>query len=331
MARKPTKTVDPVETPELDEGKVLEIQNTPAKLEAAFSADQREITALINRRVGRKTAYQMITKLLTVADVCDLKNIKESKIYKGYEHVDESGNRQSVSTWEEYCEFVEGRSRQAVDLDIQNLNMLGDEMFEGLRQVGLGPGKMRDLRKLPEDQQQALLEESRKGNSDEVLALVNDMIVAERKGREAAEKDRDETRADYEAQGELLRKNREELDRTRFMLERSEHRLKNATPDEAEEQLRLEVNGVSVELQSLIKTRLDVALEALKEHSDNTGKDQRHFMATLVQQAELEIQALRDKYQIPSQAGSNIPDWMDPEKVSAVADELDSLSQTTES
>lgn len=318
MARKPANNIEPVEAAELDINKVHEIQNTPAKLEAAFSADQRQVTALINRRIGRSEITKMISKLLNVVDLLDLKSIKESKLYKGFQHESESGELLTISTWEEYCEAVEGRSRQAVDLDIQNLNFLGEDMFDALRKLGLGPGKMRDFRKLPEDQQQTLLEQAQKGDPDEVLALFNDMIVAERKRTEAAEKELSEVKADYEARGERLHKKNEELEAAQFALDRAEHRLKIATPDEQFAGLRDECHAVASRVEDEFRTSLTAALEALQEYGQANEEDLTPWMSSLILRMQRQLDAVRLRFGLPDVLEGEEPSWMNPDAVAAI-------------
>ena len=102
MARTANKPTGITPDADLPEQALSELQNTSSKLEQAFTEEMRHVTQLIGERIGRRSMAQMITKLLTVSDVLDLQHIKESRQYKGFIHVDASGNRQPVSTWDEY-------------------------------------------------------------------------------------------------------------------------------------------------------------------------------------------------------------------------------------
>jgi hypothetical protein len=75
---------------------------------------------LIGERIGRKQITTAIQKLLTVTDLVDLKKIKESKSYKDYRHLAEDGKLVTITSFEEYCIHIEGRSRESVDLDLSN-------------------------------------------------------------------------------------------------------------------------------------------------------------------------------------------------------------------
>lgn len=145
------------------------------------AADARDI---INQRIGRASVIRMAIKLFTVADLIDLQRIKDSKQYKGFEHVDEDGNRQRITTWDEYCRLVEGRSRESIDLDLQNFDQLGPELFDAMRNIGIGPGTMRQFRRIPDDQRAALIDVAKSGDKDDVLELAEELLAKEQAAKE---------------------------------------------------------------------------------------------------------------------------------------------------
>lgn len=156
-------------------------------LSTAFSDAERETTFLIGQRIGRKQVNESLQKLLTVTDLMDLKAIKESKQFKGLRFpVD--GKLVTITTWEAYCSQVEGRSVEAIDLDLKNMLELGNGLFEATRQLGIGPATMRSLRKLPDDQKDELLEIANTGDKDVFLQTIDDLSARHAKEKEAAAK-----------------------------------------------------------------------------------------------------------------------------------------------
>jgi hypothetical protein len=164
----------------------MDNQNQDAAKALLVSGDA-DNTALIYKRIGRASVYRMQIKLLTVLDILELKKIKESKQYKGFVHIDENGNREFISTWEEYCPRVEGRSRHSIDNEILNLEVLGTGLFEALRDVGAGPGIMREIRRLPEDEKQLIEQASQAGSKDEIVELIDALVAKHHQEKEALE------------------------------------------------------------------------------------------------------------------------------------------------
>ncbi len=156
-------------------------------LTTAFSDAERKTTLLVGQRLGRKSIFESISKLLTVTNYLDLKKIKESKEYKGL-RVNVDGKLLTVHTWEDYCLHVEGRSRDSIDLDLKNLELLGPDLFNASRQLGIGPATMRSLRKLPDDQKDELLEIANTGDKDVFLQTIDDLSTKHAREKEAAAK-----------------------------------------------------------------------------------------------------------------------------------------------
>lgn len=316
-ANKPTGITPDVDLPEQA---LSELQNTSSKLEQAFTEEMRQVTQLIGERIGRRSMAQMITKLLTVTDVLDLQHIKESRQYKGFIHTDGSGNRQSVSTWEEYCELVEGKSRQLIDLEINNLNQLGEELFDSMRKVGIGPGKMREIRKLPDDAKSALIEASKQGNFEAVQVLAEDLIHAHTKEKDELQKKLTDTQADYDALGEVLSKKSAELDRTRQDLEKAKRRIETMSADDAAKELRQEVVGIAFEAEADISGKLRAAFASLEQHSSETGSDHRNFQAQLIAHLQRLLGELKAEFQLPEVGEEEDFSWMHQEGLNPITD-----------
>jgi hypothetical protein len=178
MANKTTHEDDPIDL--LGEDETPSHRATQAALIETGSMYKRlseDTNSLIYQRVGRASIIRMAVKLFTVTDLLDLQRIKESKQYKGFEHVGDNGIPQRITTWSEYCRLVEGRSVESIDLDLQNISRLGPELFESMRRVGLGPATMRTIRQLPEDDR-AVIEQAAQANSkEEIVDLIDGLVT----------------------------------------------------------------------------------------------------------------------------------------------------------
>ncbi|HRL94733.1 MAG TPA: hypothetical protein PK873_14365 [Pseudomonas sp.] len=306
-ANKPTGITPDVELPEQA---LSELQNTSSKLEQVFTEEMRQVTQLIGERIGRRSMAQMITKLLTVTDVIDLQHIKESRKYKGFIHIDEDGKSQRITTWADYCRLVEGKSPESVDLEISNLNQLGEELFDSMRQVGIGPGKMREIRKLPDDARSALIEASKQGNLEAVQYLAEDLIHAHTKEKETLTKTLTDTKADYDAQGSVLANKSAELDKTKQELAKARRQVETLTADERAKELRVEVAALAFEAEADITGKLREGFIKLAEHAEANGVDHRPFQAAMIQQLEALLGSLRSEFQLPDSSGDENFSWM---------------------
>ena len=101
----------------------------------------------------------------------------------------------TISTWAEYCEAF-GRSSKAIDEDLRNLALFGDNFIKLQDSLGIGYRELRKIRagllELPfEEQQQKLLELSGAEDKEEALAMVEELevklAVAEKKAAELEE------------------------------------------------------------------------------------------------------------------------------------------------
>lgn len=182
MARQTARPPVPIEEPNLPVERLHAQQQISAQMEA-YAQEHGQIRQMIGEFLGRRQMAKAITKLVTVAEVIDIQRMKESKIYRDYKAVID-GKLVTVAGWPEFCDVVLGRSRESVDLELKNLQVLGVEMFDAMRQIGLGPGTMRDYRSLPEDDRTALLEVAKTGEKESFLELAETLIAKHQRDKE---------------------------------------------------------------------------------------------------------------------------------------------------
>lgn len=302
MGRKKLTPAELVPDAPLNVQKLNEDRNTLAKLEAAFSDEERRTTLLIGKRLGRRDHGRMFTKLAAVTDVLDLQQIKESKQYKGFVHVDEDGKSERITTWADYCRLVEGKSVEAIDLEIQNLNQLGEELFDSMRQVGLGPGKMREIRKLPEASHVALLEAAREGDKDALLELTEQLIARHAKEKEELTRQTEDAKADVEAVRVVCGDVRAENSKLELELAKLKNRRQKQTPPERAKELRRAIADDGLRLEVSLLGTLREACRTLKEDSADSGIDHAAFLGGIVRSLELTLQDVRDEFGLPTDA-----------------------------
>lgn len=185
--------------------------------QAAVAADARAIShQVITNTMPLMQAVGRIHTAHFFASVSDrliaetYKKIKESKTYIGVPYTDAAGEAKHVSSLDEFAEAFLGKSARRCQQLVQNLELLGGELFDTAEQVGFRQRDYQALRALPEDDQEAVRLALETGDRDEVMGTLTDLVgrqraVAEQAAtdRAEAEKARDEAKADYEALSEV--------------------------------------------------------------------------------------------------------------------------------
>lgn len=290
MARKALdkKIEAPVElTPSAAEA-INQIQETGAAIIQVAHGDHEKASAIINQRIGRRQMASMVQKLVTVADLVDLQNLKDSKGYKNFNAVID-GKVVTVTTWEEYCTLVEGRSRESVDLELKNLNALGPELFESMRTVGIGPGTMRAIRQLPEDKQELIQQAVATTNKDDLAEFIEQIIVKTSKEKETLTKELDESKAAIVAKDEVAASNAKRISE----LQEKSVLLKKLPADQRAKQLCSEIAAQQTGIDEEIRTNFFNALQALVDHG---GGDHQAFINAQIQMLDDAVKLLRDEF-----------------------------------
>jgi hypothetical protein len=304
-----------ISLPELDANKMLAEQNQASALQGAHSEEQ----SLVNQILGQAQLAGASEDFFRTVRISKLAFVKENKLYKAIAgQKSPHGAEKLRGTWEEFCNLL-GRSVDQIDRDIANLRAFGEEALESMSRMGIGYREMRQYRRLPEDEKTALLEVAKSGDKDSFLDLAEEIIARHAKEKEALAHERDEARADYDAQGERLRTVTAERDSAQLETEKIRRRIQTAPADEVVKQLQLEASGIAVEFTSLLRTKLRPAVDTLLAHADSSGVDHRGYIANTIRQIELDLGALRDAYDLPEGLGGiGAADWLDDDKLAAL-------------
>ena len=183
--RKPLKTTAPAAAPQLDEAALAVLDAAPAQL-AAMQAGYAEDRDLLNQLLGQAQMADAFAKFSVTVTTSKLAFVKESKLYQQLKGKRTGDGHQFSGTWEEFCGLL-GRSREQIDEDIRNLNAMGAEALESMSKMGIGYRELRQYRRLPEDQKQALIEVAKSGDKEGFVELAEQIIAKHHKEKEAAE------------------------------------------------------------------------------------------------------------------------------------------------
>ncbi|KII30049.1 hypothetical protein [Pseudomonas fluorescens] len=305
MARTKIHPVDSPELPVLDGEMLTANQNVMASLQASHS-DERD---LVNQLLGQAQMAESFAKFSLTVSTSKLAYVKETKLYRGLSGKKTADGQQFVGTWDEFCSLL-GRSRQQVDEDIANLRTLGEAALDSMSRMGIGYRELRQYRRLPQDEQAALIEVAKAGDKEAFLDLAEEVIAKHAKEKEALIQRLDDVNADYEAQGEVMAKKTKELDSAKQELEKNRKRIQSATPDDVIKDLRTELVGIQFEVEAKILGELRNGFSQMAEHGAANGEDHRGYQADLIRQLEVTLATVRSEFNLPEHAEGSAPVWM---------------------
>lgn len=279
----------------------------PGELEQKVTQDA-ENRDLLNQLLGQIQMAGALTKLTSTVEVSKLAFVKENKLYQSLNGMKDLDGRGLSGTWEEFCKLI-GSSVAKVNEDINNLQFFGEEALESMSRMGIGYREMRQYRKLPADQQQALIEVAKEGDKESLMELAEELIAKQVKEKEALKADL-----------EISRQNvAEKKDQVTYLQEANEtlqnklkHRIYHETPDQTEAELRKETNLIAHEIETFVSVRLKEAFAALASHADEHNLPQDDFMAGLLCQIDRRVLQLREEFSLESApTGTDRPSWLE--------------------
>lgn len=182
---------------------------------------------LVNQMLGQIQMSRAISKFTDVVSLQKLKHIKESKMYRalaGQKGFDKDGNEiADVGTFDGFCRAL-GTSASKVDEDLKNLSTFGEEALQQLAQIGAGYRELRQYRRLPEDQQAALIEVAKTGDKDAFIELAEEIITKHAAEKAELSKKLEDSQADYDALSKMEADTSKKLRETKLELERNQLR-----------------------------------------------------------------------------------------------------------
>lgn len=171
---------------------------------AQLQAGYNEERDLANQLLGQAQMADSFAKFSLTVSVSKLAFVRENKLYKAFKGKKSADGQRFLSgTWDEYCDLL-GRSRQQVDEEISNLKSFGEQALESMSAMGIGYRELRQYRKLPEDQKQALIEVAKAGDKEGFVELAEEIIAKHAKEKEQLTAQVEEAQATLEAKDRVL-------------------------------------------------------------------------------------------------------------------------------
>lgn len=170
-----------------------------AQLQASYSQGRD----LVNQLLGQAQAFQAAGNLLRTFGVSKLALVKENKLYQQLSGMKAPNGSELKGTWVEFCGLL-GISDDKANEDINNLNAFGEDALEQMQRIGIGYRELRQYRKLPEDQKQALIEVAKAGDKEGFVELAEEIIAKHAKEKEALAAQVQEAQATLEAKDRVL-------------------------------------------------------------------------------------------------------------------------------
>ena len=170
-----------------------------AQLQASYGQGRD----LVNQLLGQAQAFQAAGNLLQTFGVSKLALVKQNKLYQQLSGMKAPNGLELKGTWVEFCQLL-GMSDEKANQDIANLHAFGEEALEQMQRIGIGYRELRQYRKLPEDQKQALIEVAKAGDKEGFVELAEEIIAKHAKEKEALATQVEEAQATLEAKDRVL-------------------------------------------------------------------------------------------------------------------------------
>ena len=170
-----------------------------AQLQASYGQGRD----LVNQLLGQAQAFQAAGNLLQTFGVSKLALVKQNKLYQQLSGMKAPNGLELKGTWVEFCQLL-GMSDEKANQDIANLHAFGEEALEQMQRIGIGYRELRQYRKLPEDQKQALIEVAKAGDKEGFVELAEEIIAKHAKEKEALAAQVQEAQATLDAKDRVL-------------------------------------------------------------------------------------------------------------------------------
>lgn len=171
-----------------------------AQLQASYGQERD----LVNQLLGQAQMAGAFEEFSRTVRTSKLAYVKEHKLYRSIAGAASPHGAEKLSgTWEEFCRLL-GRSVDQVDRDIANVQAFGEQALESMSAMGIGYRELRQYRKLPEDQKQALIEVAKAGDKEGFVELAEEIIAKHAKEKEALATQVEEALATLAAKDRVL-------------------------------------------------------------------------------------------------------------------------------
>lgn len=315
MSRTPKTTTEAAAEPALNETALAAVGVAPAQL-AAIQAGYSEDRDLLNQLLGQAQMADAFAKFSVTVTTSKLAFVKENKLYQALKGRDSGNGYQLAGTWDEFCGLL-NISREKADLDIANLKAFGEEALESMSRMGIGYRELRQYRKLPEDQKQALIEVAKAGDKEGFVELAEEIIAKHAKEKEALKTELDDARD----QAEDLAASKKSVEKDLAEARKQARQFANATPDEQAETLRTKLQKKTLELEAVMTGELRDSVEELVKHGDEASLDQRAWVKAQLGLMLDRLQNLAARAGVELALQADTPAWLNPAAIPATSAE----------
>ena len=239
---------------------------------------------LVNQLLGQAQAFQAAGNLLQTFGVSKLAIVKENKLYQQLSGMRTPNGLELKGTWVEFCDLL-GVSDEKANQDIANLNAFGEEALEQMQRIGIGYRELRQYRRLPEDQKQALIEVAKAGDKEGFVELAEEIMVKHAKEKEALTQQ-------LEAKDHRIAENSQRINE----LEEKAGIRAAMKPDQV---LAADHEAALTEFRttlSYVQGGLRQRFAALMEHEKAGNGSHRHVMAGYIAELEAELDMLKGEF-----------------------------------
>lgn len=286
---------------------MTEAANQFAQIEANYNAD-RDIA---NQVLGEAFALEAVSKFSLTVRTSRLAFIKENKLYRALKGRKTPDGQDFSGTWEDFCGLL-NRSVATVDEDIRNLKSFGEDALESMQRIGVGIRELREYRRLPENEKDALIEAAKSGDKDTFVDLAETLISRHAKEKADLTNKVNELDANYEAQARVLEQKNSAFDNLAQQFHAREKLVQTKAPDDVARDLRLEANAVAFAAEHTIHNELIPTFRALLEHAETNGGDHREYLLGLLVQVEMAALRVREEFNFDHERPQTdkTPDWL---------------------
>lgn len=191
-----------------------------SELADAFTMDSYDVL----KQVGRIEGLEFARRVADVAIAQVFENIKKTKAYQGLPYKDEDGVTRHVADLEQFCKVFLGRSARRVQELVQNLHLLGPDLYEQAEHIGFRARDYSALKALPPEDQEIVKQAIESDSKDTVIELIQDMAIKHKAEKAELSKKLEDSQADYDALSKMEADTSKKLREAKLELERNQLR-----------------------------------------------------------------------------------------------------------
>lgn len=254
-----------------------------AQLQAGYGEDRD----LLNQLLGQAQMADAFAKFSKTVLTSKLAYVKENKLYQQLKGKTTKDGLGLSGTWAEFCNLL-GFTPEHANESIANLNQFGAEALDSMSSMGIGYRELRQYRRLPEDQKQALIEVAKAGDKEGFVDLAEELIAKHAKEKEALAEQVKEAQARLDAKDRVLAENGSKINELAEQVELARRgkyepfplsQAKNAQEQALLTELAQATSSFYVALNRLTMAA-QVALEETKsDHVQLSGRQSMEFAA----------------------------------------------------